>query len=275
MPWALLLNWLLDTFQFWGTIVCIDRRCLVHNGTQTVAFQCYWYSNCWCGSVLSANWSLKGLDQIEMNQSKKENIPFSFGTVFYLLIHLWKHPALLPLAIPIPANPLLRSEYVNQLAVTVLGSFLHSLLEMSSITGFHFNPFYYFFLQRSPQADSPGPCELLPALERRDGLSGSSSLYHMDLSKPDTLDQLSPDSSMEVPSQPSPSSRTFSSRTANGKRTMEGSLSSNPLARKVRRRTADRPPLAQHNVEKKQKESNNVSQILQQHNKTTVCVCWN
>lgn len=128
-------------------------------------------------------------------------------------------------------------------------------------------------LQRSPQADSPGPCELLPALERRDGLSGSNSLYHRELSKRDTLDQLSPNSSMEAPSQSSPSNRTFSSRTANGKRTMEGSPSSNPLARKVRRRTADRPPLAQHNSEKKQKESNNVSQILQQHNKTTVCVC--
>ncbi|XP_023276247.1 protein phosphatase 1D [Seriola lalandi dorsalis] len=137
-------------------------------------------------------------------------------------------------------------------------------------------------LQRPPEEDSPSAvCELLPTLERRDGLSGGSSLYHMNLSDPFTLTPLCPNSSAELPSQSSPSDRTAGSRTPNSKRTIDGSSpssssssspSSGHSAKKARRRTADRPPLVQHNAEKKQKESSNVSPILQQHNKTTVCV---
>lgn len=133
--------------------------------------------------------------------------------------------------------------------------------------------FFFFlpvFLQRPPEEDSlSAVCELLPALERRDGLSGSSSLYHMYPSDPFT--PLCPNSSAELPSQSSPTDRTIGSRTPNSKRTIDGS-SSGQSAKKARRRTADRLPLVQHNAEKKQKESNNVSPILQQHNKTTVCV---
>ncbi|XP_041796631.1 protein phosphatase, Mg2+/Mn2+ dependent, 1Da [Chelmon rostratus] len=131
-------------------------------------------------------------------------------------------------------------------------------------------------LQRPPEEDSPtAMCELLPALERRDGLSGSSSLYHMDLSDTFTLTPLCPYSSAELSSQSSPTDRTVGSRAPNNKRTINGSSSpsSGQSAKKARRRTADRPPLVQHNLEKKQKESNNVSPILQQNNKTTVCVC--
>lgn len=130
------------------------------------------------------------------------------------------------------------------------------------------------FLQRPPEEDSlSAVCELLPALERRDGLSGSNSLYHMNLSDPFT--PLCPHSSAELPSQPGPTDRTIGSRTPNSKRTIDGSSSSSSgqSAKKARRRTADRLPLVQHNAEKKQKESNNVSPVLQQHNKTTVCVC--
>ncbi|XP_073349826.1 protein phosphatase 1D-like [Pagrus major] len=129
-------------------------------------------------------------------------------------------------------------------------------------------------LQRPPEEDSPSAmCELLPTLERRDGLSGSNTLYHMNLSDSFTLTPLCSNSSAELPSQSSPTDRTVGIRTPNSKRTIDGSSSpsSGQSAKKARRRTADRPPLVQHNAEKKQKESNNVSPILQQH-KTTVCV---
>ena len=132
-------------------------------------------------------------------------------------------------------------------------------------------------LQRPPEEDSPSAmCELLPTLERRDGLSGSNTLYHMNLSDSFTLTPLCSNSSAELPSQSSPTDRTVGIQTPNSKRTIDGSSSpsSGQSAKKARRRTAARPPLVQHNAEKKQKESNNVSPILQQH-KTTVCVCWN
>nr|XP_046245231.1 protein phosphatase, Mg2+/Mn2+ dependent, 1Da [Scatophagus argus] len=130
-------------------------------------------------------------------------------------------------------------------------------------------------LQRPSEEDSPAMCELLPALERRDGLSGSNSLFHMNLSDPFTLTPLCSNSSPELPSQSSPTDRTLGSRTPRRKRTIDTSSppSAGQSAKKARRRTADRPPLVQHNAEKKQKESSNVSPILQQHNKTTVCVC--
>lgn len=132
-----------------------------------------------------------------------------------------------------------------------------------------------FLLQQPPEEDSPSAvCDLLPTLERRDGLSGSNSLYHMDLSDLFTLTPLCPNSSAELPSQSSPTGRTAGSRTPKTKRTIDRSLSSPPtgrLAKKARRRTADRLPLVQHNTEKKQ-DTSNVSTILQQHNKTTVCV---
>ncbi|XP_039646790.1 protein phosphatase, Mg2+/Mn2+ dependent, 1Da isoform X2 [Perca fluviatilis] len=128
-------------------------------------------------------------------------------------------------------------------------------------------------LQRPQEEDSlSAMCELLPALERRDGLSGSNSLYHMTLSDAFTLTPLGPNSSAELPSQSSPTDRTTGSRTPNSKRTIGGS-SSGLSAKKARRRTANRLPLVQHNAEKKQKDSNNVSPILQKHNKPTVCVC--
>lgn len=135
--------------------------------------------------------------------------------------------------------------------------------------------FYPVLLLQPPEEDSPSAvCELLPALERRDGLSGSNSLYHMNLSDLFTLTPLCPNSSAELPSHSSPTSRIAGSRTPKSKRTIDRSSSSPPSgqsAKKARRRTADRPPLVQHNTEKKQ-ETNNVSTILQQHNKTTVCV---
>ncbi len=151
--------------------------------------------------------------------------------------------------------------------------YIQKYWSLSSLVFFFFLP---VFLQRPPEEDTlSAVCDLLPALERRDGLSGSNSLYHMNLS--DLFTPLCPNSSAELPSQSSPTERTTGSRTPNSKRTIDGSSSSSSgqSAKKSRRRTADRLPLVQHNAEKKQKESNNVSPILQQHNKTTVCVCWN
>ncbi|KAK5869060.1 hypothetical protein PBY51_010021 [Eleginops maclovinus] len=121
-------------------------------------------------------------------------------------------------------------------------------------------------LQRPIEEDTPSAmCELVPALERQDGLSGSNSLYRMNVSSP-----LGPKSSSEFPS---PTDRTFVGRKLNRKRILHGSPLSGPLAKKARRRTVNRLPLVQHNSEKKHKESSNVSPILQEHNKTTVCVC--
>ncbi|CAJ1065956.1 protein phosphatase 1D-like [Xyrichtys novacula] len=135
-------------------------------------------------------------------------------------------------------------------------------------------------LQRPPEEElPPSVCELLPTLERKDGLSGSNSLFHMNLSDPFSLTPLCSNSSTELPSPSGTSDRTVDCRTTNSKRTIDGSSSSSsssstgPSTKKARRRTAERPPLVQHNAEKKQKDSNNVSPILQQHNKNTVCVC--
>lgn len=127
--------------------------------------------------------------------------------------------------------------------------------------------------QHPPEEETLATCELLPTLERRDGLSGGHSLYHMNLSDPFAQGPLCPNSSTEPPSQSGPISRTLSCRTPDSKRTTDGSPSPGQAAKKARRRITERPPLVQHNAEKKQKESANASTILQRHNKTTVCVC--
>ncbi|TNN01433.1 hypothetical protein fugu_010815 [Takifugu bimaculatus] len=128
-------------------------------------------------------------------------------------------------------------------------------------------------LQHSPEEETLATCELLPALERQDGLSESNRLYRKNLADPFALSPLCPNSSSELPGQSSPTSRTLGSRTPKSKRTTGGSPSPGRAAKRARCRTAERPPLVQHNAEKKQKESANVSTILQRHNKSTVCVC--
>lgn len=117
-------------------------------------------------------------------------------------------------------------------------------------------------LQRPLEDDCPSlTCDFLPALERRDGLSGGSSLLHSDEAEYCALAPRPTNSSAHSPSD----------RTASSKRSSGPDSSSAP--RKARRRTAKRPLLAQHKTEKKQKETSNVSTVLQQHNKATVCVC--
>ncbi|XP_029923205.1 protein phosphatase, Mg2+/Mn2+ dependent, 1Da [Myripristis murdjan] len=133
-------------------------------------------------------------------------------------------------------------------------------------------------LQRPPEEDSTSAvCELVPTLDRKDGLLGTRGLYHMTLSDPFATPPLHTDSSTEPPCQ---SHLTDSSaltaglcdRTPPGKRTIDGP-SSGQLAKKARRRTVDRPLLVRRSAEKTQKESTSVPPLLQQHSKTTVCVC--
>ncbi|KAF7650276.1 hypothetical protein LDENG_00128360 [Lucifuga dentata] len=136
-------------------------------------------------------------------------------------------------------------------------------------------------LQRPPEDNSPpDTCDLLPALEWRDSLSGSSSLFHMNVSASLALGSLQPDGSTEPPHRSLPADgsaqRTrYGFRTHNSKRTVDGESSppSSQSAKKARRRTTDRPPLVRRNAEKNQKESTSVSPLHQQHSKTTVCVC--
>ncbi|XP_071778269.2 protein phosphatase, Mg2+/Mn2+ dependent, 1Da [Centroberyx gerrardi] len=115
-------------------------------------------------------------------------------------------------------------------------------------------------LQRPQEEDSVSAvCELLPTLERTDGLSGSRSLYHMALSGSFASDE--------------PPFQSLLTAGLGGKRTLNGPSPSGQSAKKARRRTAERPPLLRRNAEKNQKESASVPPLLQQHSKTTVCVC--
>ncbi|XP_075993775.1 protein phosphatase, Mg2+/Mn2+ dependent, 1Da [Genypterus blacodes] len=133
-------------------------------------------------------------------------------------------------------------------------------------------------LQRTPEDDSSGDaCELLPALERRDGLSGSSSLYFLSMYDPFAPSKSSSSTELSCLSDPADGlaqRMTCGTSTHNMKRTMNGSPapSSGQSAKKARCPTTDRPPLARHNAEKNQ-ESAGVAPLLQQHSKTTVCVC--
>ncbi|KAM9801587.1 LOW QUALITY PROTEIN: protein phosphatase 1D-like [Neosynchiropus ocellatus] len=112
-------------------------------------------------------------------------------------------------------------------------------------------------------------CGLLPVLERHDGLSGSN-WFHSPASDPFALEPMFPDKTAGMPSYTSPSERMAGSKTSCSKRTPSRSLPGKS-AKRTRRRTASRQPLIQHNAEKKP-ESSSVSPILQQHNKSPVCV---
>ncbi|XP_040036289.2 protein phosphatase 1D [Gasterosteus aculeatus] len=123
-------------------------------------------------------------------------------------------------------------------------------------------------LQRTLDEDSPSAmCDFLPALERRDGLSGSNNLYRTNRSDLFTLTPLCPNSGTELPGRSSPTDRTIGGRSPGSKRTI-GRSPSVQSAKKARRRPAARPPLVRHNA-----ETSKVSAVLQQHNKATVCAC--
>ncbi|XP_053728886.1 protein phosphatase, Mg2+/Mn2+ dependent, 1Da [Synchiropus splendidus] len=112
-------------------------------------------------------------------------------------------------------------------------------------------------------------CGLLPVLERHDGLSGSNR-FHLPASDPFALEPMFPDDTAELQSHTSPSESMVDSKTSCSKRTPSRPLPGKS-AKRTRRRNANRQPLIQHNTEKKP-ETSSVSPILQQHNKSPVCV---
>ncbi|KAK6296368.1 hypothetical protein J4Q44_G00325100 [Coregonus suidteri] len=144
-------------------------------------------------------------------------------------------------------------------------------------------------LIKVPDMDMPSAvCELLPTLERRNGLSGSS-LYALALSDPfgPPLSDSDDDSRTGFPSttdNPAPGEELsdVTARTPGAKRTLdETSPNPVPSAKRTRRKNGERTPAgAKDSGGKDQKQSptpppTNVSPALlqQQHGKTTVCVC--
>ncbi|XP_045075599.1 LOW QUALITY PROTEIN: protein phosphatase 1D-like [Coregonus clupeaformis] len=144
-------------------------------------------------------------------------------------------------------------------------------------------------LIKVPDMDLPSAvCELLPTLERRNGLSGSS-LYALALSDPfgPPLSDSDDDSRTGFPSTTdSPALgeelSDVTARTPGAKRTLdETSPNPVPSAKRTRRKNGERTPAgAKDSGGKDQKQSptpppTNVSPALlrQQHGKTTVCVC--
>ncbi|XP_021444207.2 protein phosphatase 1D [Oncorhynchus mykiss] len=150
-------------------------------------------------------------------------------------------------------------------------------------------------LVKVPDMDmSSAVCELLPTLERRNGLSGSS-LYAMALSDPfgPPLSDSDDDSRTRFPlmtASPAPGEKLseVNARMPGGKRTLdETSPNPVPSAKRSRRKNGETTPVggagvvgAKDGGEKDQKQSPtpppaNVSPALlqQQHGKTTVCVC--
>ncbi|XP_029571860.1 protein phosphatase 1D-like isoform X2 [Salmo trutta] len=142
-------------------------------------------------------------------------------------------------------------------------------------------------LIKVPDMDMPSAvCELLPTLERRNGLSGSS-LYALALSDPfgPPLSDSDDDSRSRFPlmtDSPAP----VNARTPGGKRTLdETSPNRVPSTKRTRRKNGETTPVgaaagAKDGGGKDQKQSptppsTNVSPALlqQQHGKTTVCVC--
>ncbi|KAM4627939.1 protein phosphatase, Mg2+/Mn2+ dependent, 1Da [Polymixia lowei] len=137
-------------------------------------------------------------------------------------------------------------------------------------------------LKQVPEVDMPSVvCELLPTLERRDGLSGSSSLYDMSLPDPFSPPPTHADTLCEPPCSYSPLTEISASseglgdvtRTASSKRTVDGSPSAAQSAKKARRKSTESTAPVRRSAEKGQKESASVPALLQQHGKTTVCVC--
>ncbi|KAG9340559.1 hypothetical protein JZ751_021381 [Albula glossodonta] len=137
-------------------------------------------------------------------------------------------------------------------------------------------------LMKTLDMDAPSPvCELLPTLERRNGLSGAALCA---LSEP--LTPRLPPTEGRLPD-----SRALAVRTNEGvaspcKRTLQNSPSpigkkarrslgrsphSPPSPTAARRRNGERPAVRRSS--KGQKPSPKVSELLQQHRKATVCVC--
>ncbi|KAJ8403891.1 hypothetical protein AAFF_G00347590 [Aldrovandia affinis] len=131
-------------------------------------------------------------------------------------------------------------------------------------------------LVKTLDMDVPSPvCELLPTLERRNGLSGATLCSLSDV----LFDRLSPDSrALAVRTNEgaaSPCKRTLENSPVpagkKARRTLARSPGSPPFPGMPRRRSSERP--AVRRAAKGQKPSPSVSQLLQQHRKAAVCVC--
>ncbi|KAM6946063.1 protein phosphatase, Mg2+/Mn2+ dependent, 1Db [Aplochiton taeniatus] len=130
-------------------------------------------------------------------------------------------------------------------------------------------------IKRAPEVDTPSAvCELLPTLERRNGLSGGSSSSSSSLLAMSFFpSSLHTDSDEGAPCLDSSPAEGDASRTPSCKRTLEGSLPA-PAAKKTRRRTAEKAtPVKPSGGKSQSKQSSNIPVLLQEHSKTTVCVC--
>lgn len=120
-------------------------------------------------------------------------------------------------------------------------------------------------------------CELLPTLERRSGLSGSS-LYALSLADPFAPPPLHSDSDEDLPGtvlmDTADMEEGDATRAPGSKRTHEeSSPSATSAAKRARRRNNGEKISLSRNSGKDQKQSSNVPALLQPHSKTTVCVC--
>ncbi|XP_046891222.1 protein phosphatase 1D-like [Hypomesus transpacificus] len=129
-----------------------------------------------------------------------------------------------------------------------------------------------------PEVDMPSAvCELLPTLERRSGLSGSS-LYALSLADPFAPPPLHSDSDEDLPGtvlmDTADMEEGDATRAPGSKRTHEeSSPSATSAAKRARRRNNGEKISLSRNSGKDQKQSSNVPALLQPHSKTTVCVC--
>ncbi|KAJ7990110.1 hypothetical protein DPEC_G00296920 [Dallia pectoralis] len=133
-------------------------------------------------------------------------------------------------------------------------------------------------LIKAPVMDmSSAVCELLPTLERRNGLSGSS-LYSLALSDPfgpplSDSDDDSRTGFSPVGNGPTLDINDVTSRTSGGKRTLdEKSPNHNLPAKRNRRKNVERTPAGVVGKDPNPAPTN-VSLLQQRHGKTTVCVC--
>lgn len=141
----------------------------------------------------------------------------------------------------------------------------------------------------SPRASSPqiqrslveetslsSVCDLMPSLDRCDGLSGDTSLFYDDAFSSALLsDDCDLDLDLCAPSPSAAPSAAPTKRTKPGDEEPDSPSESSP--KRAKRRTVggtgDRAPLTQHNSEQQQSDQNSVTTILQPHSNTTVCVC--
>ena len=124
---------------------------------------------------------------------------------------------------------------------------------------------------------APDVCELVPSLERTDGLlGGSSSLFSIFSSNPYTTSPACNESN-EPPSQLTDEGEALRESAAGllgSKRTTNRPATTDQTAKKARHRDGARAVEVQVSTEKGPNNSSSIAcSLLQQHGKATVCVC--